>query len=184
MKKILILISLASVLILASCTNNTVTPVAENNLDTNQENMVKNTGPVKAGDDIAVHYKGTLEDGTKFDSSYDRGETLPFKVWAGQMIKGFDAGVVGMMVWDKKTITMEPKDAYGEYDETKVQVIPKTDLASFTAAGFELKVGEKLPTQMWELAIIKVTEEEVTLDMNHALAGKKLTFEVELVEIK
>ncbi len=142
------------------------------------------TNVVKAGDTVAVHYTGTLEDGTKFDSSLDRGETLEFKVWAGQMIAGFDAWVEGMAVWDKKTIEIEPKDWYGEYDETKKQSIRKKDLASFTAAGYELKIWEKLPTQYWEFEIVDADEENVVLDTNHFLAGKKLIFEVEMVKIK
>lgn len=114
---------------------------------------------VESGDKIEVHYNGTLEDGEKFDSSYDRGQTLPFTVGAGQMIPGFDAGVVGMKLEEKKTLTLEPKDAYGEYDETKTQDIPKSDLESFVAAGIKLEVGEKLPTQFGEFKIIKITDE-------------------------
>ena len=89
-----------------------------------------------------------------------------------------------MSVWEKKIIEMAPKDAYGEYDESKKQVSRKKDLVSFSSAGYELKVWEKLPTQMWELTIIAVDDENITLDTNHALAGKSLTFEVELVKIK
>ncbi len=114
---------------------------------------------VEAGDAIEVHYVGTLEDGTKFDSSRDRDQTLPFTVGAGQMIKGFDAGVLGMKLGETKTLTLAPADAYGEYDENKKQTVPKKDLASFVAAGFKLEVGEKLPTQMGELEIIEVIED-------------------------
>lgn len=114
---------------------------------------------VENGDSVEVHYTGTLENGEKFDSSLDRGQTLPFTVWAGQMIKGFDAGVVGMKVGEKKKMTLAPADAYGERDPERTQTIPKKDLASFTAAGFKLEVGEKLPTQMGEFEIIEVIEE-------------------------
>lgn len=116
------------------------------------------TDTVESGDQIEVHYNGTLEDGSKFDSSYDRGQTLPFTVGAGQMIPGFDAGVVGMKLNDKKTLVLEPKDAYGEHDATRVKEIPKADLESFTAAGIKLEVGEELPTQMGTFKIIKVTD--------------------------
>lgn len=116
------------------------------------------TDVVEKWDQIEVHYNGTLEDGSKFDSSYDRNQTLPFQVGAGQMIPGFDAGVVGMKLEEKKTLKLEPKDAYGEYDESKVQEIPKADLESFVAAGFKLEVGEKLPTQFGVFEIIKVTD--------------------------
>lgn len=136
------------------------------------------------GKKVAVHYTGTLENGEKFDSSLDRGTPLEFTVGAGQMIPGFDAGVVGMKISDKKTLTLTPKDAYGERDDTRVQVIPVKDLVSFTNAGFELKVGEKLPTQMGEFAITANDGENVTIDVNHALAGKTLIFEVEIMDIK
>lgn len=113
---------------------------------------------VESGDAIEVHYTGTLEDGEKFDSSRDRNQTLPFTVGAGQMIPGFDAGVVGMKVGESKVLTLSPAEGYGERDETKIQTIPKKDLASFVAAGIKLEVGEKLPTQFGEFTIIEVTE--------------------------
>lgn len=113
---------------------------------------------VENGDAIEVHYTGTLENGEKFDSSRDRGETLPFTVGAGQMIPGFDKGVVGMQEWEAKVLTLEPKDAYGERDDSKMQTIPKKDLASFTAAGIKLEVGEKLPTQYGEFTIVEVID--------------------------
>ena len=115
---------------------------------------------VESGDSVEVHYTGTLEDGEKFDSSRDRGETLGFTVGAGQMIPGFDAGVVGMKKWESQTLTLAPADAYGEYDESRRQTVPKSELQSFVAAGFELKVGVKLPTQIGELEIVEVIDEE------------------------
>lgn len=188
MKKVLILLSIASLMTLSSCYNKENsewnTTNSGTNLETNTNSMTQKQWPVQAGDDIAVHYRGTLEDGTQFDSSYDRWETLPFTVGAGQMIKWFDEWVVGMNVWEKKTLTLTPEEAYWEYSEEAKQVIPKADLSSFTAAWFELKVWEKIPTQVGELEIIEADEENVTLDMNHPLAWKTLTFEVELVEIK
>lgn len=114
---------------------------------------------VENGDSVDVHYTGTLEDGEKFDSSLDRGETLWFTVWSGQMIPGFDAGVVGMKVGEEKTLTLAPKDAYGERDDTQTQTVPKKDLESFINAGIILEVGTKLPTQFGELEIIEVIEE-------------------------
>jgi len=113
---------------------------------------------VEAGDSIEVHYTGTLEDGEVFDSSRERNQTLPFTVGAGQMISGFDAWVVGMKKGESKELTLSAADAYGEYDDTRTQVVPMSELQSFVAAGFELKVGEKLPTQIGELEIIEVIE--------------------------
>jgi FKBP-type peptidyl-prolyl cis-trans isomerase 2 len=75
------------------------------------------------------------------------------------MIAWFDKAVIGMKVWDKKTIKLEPKDAYGEYDKAKIQVVPKSSLASFLNAWYKLEKWEKIPTQMWELLIIDSTDE-------------------------
>ena len=141
----------------------------------NEENIVKKW------DKIEVHYVGRLEDWTKFDSSYDRWRTLVFNVWSGEMIRGFDNGVIWMKVWEKKIIEINPIDGYWEYDETKVQILEKKDLSIFIDAGYELKVGENFPTQMWEFEIIEVTEETIIIDMNHFLAGKKMIFEVEVI---
>lgn len=118
----------------------------------------KEAKTVENGDAIEVHYTGTLENGEKFDSSRDRGDTLPFTVGAGQMIPGFDKWVVGIKEWESKVLTIPAIDAYGERDDSKVQTIPKKDLASFTAAGIKLEVGEKLPTQYGEFTIIEVTD--------------------------
>ncbi len=114
---------------------------------------------VEAGDTIEVHYVGTLENGEQFDSSRERNKPLPFTVGAGQMIPGFDAGVVGMKLGESKKMTLAPAEAYGERDDTKKQTIPKKDLTSFINAGFKLEVGEKLPTQYGELEIIEVIED-------------------------
>jgi len=114
---------------------------------------------VQSWSKVEVNYKWTLEDGTQFDSSYDRKETLPFTVWAGQMISWFDKAVVWMKVWDKKTVKLAPADAYGEYDATRVQVVQKSELQNFVKAWYKLEKWEKIPTQYWELTIIDSTEE-------------------------
>jgi FKBP-type peptidyl-prolyl cis-trans isomerase 2 len=119
-------------------------------------NIQKHT--VESGDSIQVHYVGTLENGELFDSSRERGETLPFTVGAKQMIAWFDAWVIEMNVWETKTLTIIPREAYGEYDATKIQNVPKADLQSFVAAGYKLEKWEKLPTQMGELEIIDVID--------------------------
>ncbi|MCH2188740.1 peptidylprolyl isomerase [Candidatus Gracilibacteria bacterium] len=139
---------------------------------------------VKKGDIIAVHYTGTFEDGEKFDSSLDRGTPLEFQVGAGQMIPGFDAGVVRMKLSEKKKLTLEAKDAYGEYDENNTQDFPRDQMASFEAAGIEIKVGAELPTQAGVFKIKALSDDTVTIDTNHPLAGKTLLFEVEIVEFK
>ena len=140
---------------------------------------------VEKGSNIAVSYTGSLEDGTVFDATSKHGGTpLEFKAGAGQMITGFDAGVIWMKVGETKIIEMKASEAYWEYDENKKQVLPKKDLVSFTAAGIKLEKGEKLPTQMGEFEIVDTNEETITIDTNHALAWKNLTFEVKIEEIK
>ena len=136
---------------------------------------------VKAWDQIAVHYNGKLEDGSKFDSSYDRGTPLEFKVWAGKMIKWFDAWVVWMKVWEKKTIEIEAKDWYGEINK---ELVKDLDLKEFKTAGIEPKAGLEIQTGMWKAKIVSVTWDKVKVDFNHFLAWKKLIFDVELVKFK
>ena len=80
---------------------------------------------VKSGDTVSVHYKGTLEDGTVFDSSHDRGETINFEVGAGNMIKGFDTAVVDMEVGEVKSISLTPEEGYGEVNPNALMEVPK-----------------------------------------------------------
>jgi len=139
---------------------------------------------VENGNNVKVHYKGTLTNGEQFDSSYDRGETLPFTVGAGQMIKGFDAAVVGMEVNDKKTVTIPSAEAYGPRVEDAVQDVPKT----IFPPDFEFRINETVTGadqngQPLIAKILEENEETVKLDLNHPLAGEDLTFEIELVEI-
>jgi len=143
------------------------------------------TKKVEKWSNIAVSYVWKLSDWTIFDSTEKHGwNPLEFEAGAGQMIKGFDEGVLWMEEGEEKTIEIKASDAYWEYDESKKQIIPKKDLVSFTAAGFELKKWEKLPTQYWEFEIIDDDEENITLDTNHPLAWKDLTFEVKIEKIK
>mgnify|MGYP001348085626 CR=1 FL=1 len=139
---------------------------------------------VESGNNISVHYVGTFTDGEKFDSSRDRGEALTFEVGAGQMIPGFDAAVVGMTIGETKTVTINPGDAYGERNEDAIQEVSRTNFPE----GFELVEGATVSGRDQDnrpmiAKIISFNEENVNLDFNHPLAGKKLNFEVELVSI-
>ncbi len=138
----------------------------------------------KNGDTISVHYRGTLDDGTEFDSSRNRGETLTFQVGVGQMIPGFDAGVVGMSVGETKNIQIPANDAYGERVDEAVQQVPKTAFPE----NFQFIVGQQVQGtgpngETIAAVVISESENDATLDFNHPLAGKNLNFEVELVEI-
>ncbi len=138
---------------------------------------------VKSGDNVAIHYKGTLNDGTVFDSSEGR-EPLEFTVGSGMVIKGFDDGVTGMQVGEKKSIHIAVDDAYGPSSEEMIFDFDRADIP----ADIPLAVGETLNMHDGQRAvpviIREVTEEFVKLDANHPLAGQELNFELELVEIK
>lgn len=135
------------------------------------------------GKKVKVHYTGTLDDGTKFDSSIDRGEPLEFVCMAGQMIPGFDKAVESMNVGDTITVHLEPSEAYGERSEEAIQTIP---LANIPGAE-DLPVGETVflqgPNgQPFPAKVAAMDDTTVTFDMNHELAGKPLNFEIELLE--
>ncbi len=137
------------------------------------------------GKKVKCHYRGTLDDGTQFDSSYDRGEPLAFTCGAGQMIKGFDAAVIDMELGEKKTVHIPAADAYGEHNPDMIVSFPADQVPNLD----QISVGDKLylstSTGMPVPAVvIEVTPEGVTLDANHELAGKDLNFDIELVEIE
>lgn len=140
----------------------------------------KKSREIKAWDKIQVHYTGTLENGEKFDSSLDRGQPLEFEVGAGQMIKGFDAGVVGMKIGESKKLTLKPEDAYGSYRE---DLIVEHKLEELTAAWIDPVAWETVPTMYGEKVIVEVSEDKVKIDYNHNLVDKTLNFEVEIVDI-
>ena len=137
----------------------------------------------KSGDVVRVHYTGTLEDGSQFDSSVGRAP-LEFTVGAGQMIAGFDAGVVGMAVGEKKTILIDPDHGYGQKDPTAIIEFPLSNIPE----GMAVEVGMKLNLQNQygqpvPVVVMEVKDEVIIMDANHFLAGKDLTFDVEIVEI-
>ena len=140
---------------------------------------------VEKGSKVKVHYTGTKNDGSKFDSSYDRGQVLEFEVGSGQMIKGFDEGVVGMEVGETKDIHLKPEEAYGLRKEEAQTEVPKEALP----ADFNPQIGETVQGQTMDgrpiLAKVKeLQENKVILDLNHPLAGEELNFKVELMEIE
>tara|TARA_R110002012_G_scaffold252560_3_gene431570 strand:- start:825 stop:1277 length:453 start_codon:yes stop_codon:yes gene_type:complete len=138
---------------------------------------------VTTGQNVSVHYKGTLSDGTEFDNSRTRGEPMSFQVGSGQLLAGFNDAVVGMAIGETKTVTLESKEAYGEPRPDAIQQIPRTAFAP----DFEFEVGGTVqgngPAGPFIAKIQAVQDESVTLDLNHPLAGQDLTFEVELVSV-
>ena len=134
------------------------------------------------GDTVKVHYTGTLEDGTQFDSSAGR-EPLEFILGEGQVISGFEKGVEGMAVGDQKSIHIPVEEAYGQHHPELVQEVPREQIPE----EIELEVGLQLqaqgPNGPFLLLVTGLTDETAILDGNHPLAGKDLNFELELVEI-
>lgn len=138
---------------------------------------------VEKGNNVKVHYTGTLTDKTVFDSSRER-EPLAFTVGAGQMIAGFDAAVVGMKVGESKTVTIPANEAYGPKSEEAMIKVPKTQLPE----GMQPEIGMQLEARQPDgraqvLVVAEVLETEVVLDANHPLAGKDLIFDIEMMEI-
>ena len=149
-----------------------------------KEEKKEKMNKVENGQNIRVHYVGTFEDGTEFDSSRSRGEALTFQVGSGQLIEGFSSGVVGMTPGETKNITLSPEDAYGEVNPEAVQTFPTNVFPD----DFEPIVGATVMghddggRQM--MAKIEAHDDEgVTLDFNHPMAGKTLNFEVEVLSI-
>lgn len=137
---------------------------------------------IKNGDSVSVNYTGRLEDGTIFDTSLQEGRTpLTAKLGEGQLIKGFENGLIGMIVGEKKTIEIEPSEAYGEVNPQMISEVPLDKVPQ------GVKVGDQLQGQNQygpvNVVVKEINESTVVLDMNHPLAGKKLIFDLEVVSM-
>lgn len=139
---------------------------------------------VKTGDTVKVHYHGKLDDGSTFDSSEGR-EPLEFEVGSGAVIPGFDTGVTGMAVGDKKTIHIPADEAYGAKQDDMLMEFPMDRFPEDMKpeVGMQLNMSNGAG-QNFPVVIREVRDETVLLDANHPLAGEALTFDLELVEIK
>ncbi|MDD3845546.1 MAG: peptidylprolyl isomerase [Syntrophorhabdaceae bacterium] len=137
----------------------------------------------KTNDKVKVHYKGSLRDGTIFDSSLNR-EPFVFVIGEGSVIPGFEKGIVGMCAGDTKTITLPPEEGYGLHREELCAVVARSRIPSTInlRQGMKLEVQSSSGTSAQAL-VLQVTDSNVTLDLNHPLAGKELVFELELIEI-
>ena len=137
----------------------------------------------KTGNTVRIHYTGTLTDGSEFDSSSGR-DPLEFTIGSGQIIPGLDREIAGMAVGDTKTVTVPADEAYGPHQPEAVQEVPRDAVPE----GINLVVGNRLQATTADggqmvVTIAAVSDETVTMDANHPLAGEDLVFEVELVEI-
>jgi FKBP-type peptidyl-prolyl cis-trans isomerase 2 len=135
----------------------------------------------KKGDKVKVEYKGTLDDGTVFDTSEGRAP-LEFEVGAGQVIPGFDKAVIGMKKGEKKKVSIKPSEAYGEVDPSLIKKIPKQALPKKIEPKKGMVLALRSPNgRQMPAKIVKVGKDEVTLDLNHSLAGKTLNFEIKVI---
>lgn len=138
--------------------------------------------PAQDGQTVLVHYRGTLADGSEFDSSRDRAP-LQFTVGTGEVIPGFDEAVRGLEVGESKTVTIPAAQAYGEASDEATREFPLDAFPQTPEVGWMVELeaddGQRLPA-----TIVEVTEDHATLDFNHPLAGQDLTFEIELVSIE
>ncbi len=152
---------------------------------------------VKSGDTVKVDYTGKLENGTVFDTSredvakqagtyVDGREYAPlsFVVGSGQVIKGFDEGVIGMKVGEEKTLTIPPEKAYGEYEKARVLAFPIEEL-NLTNRSELPQAGQTLGDMYGnQYKVLAVNDTHITLDANHELAGKTLIFDIKLISIE
>lgn len=140
----------------------------------------------KKGDKVKVHYHGRLTDGTTFDSSEGR-DPLAFEIGSGQVIPGFDEGVTGLSVGEKKTVHIPADQAYGAASEQNIVEFPKTqfpaDMLPQLQIGMTLQMGND-QGQAFPVIVKDIKEDTVVLDANHPLAGKDLIFDIELVDIE
>jgi peptidylprolyl isomerase len=140
-------------------------------------------GQAKANDRVKVHYTGSLKDGTVFDSSVKR-EPLEFTIGQSMVIPGFENGIIGMKVGEKKTIAILPDQAYGEHRDDLVGIVDRTRLPENVQPEIGMVLQARSPEgEMINVTVTAVTEDGVALDMNHPLAGKELVFEVDLIEV-
>ncbi|HIO65006.1 MAG TPA: peptidylprolyl isomerase [Dehalococcoidia bacterium] len=140
--------------------------------------------PAANGDSVKIHYTGTLDDGYKFDSSYDHLEPLEFTIGRGEMIRGFEQAVVGMEPGETKIVRIASNQAYGRHNPEKVIQVSRSKMPEGLEQEIGMRVQGSMPDgQTVEFTIVSLTESEVTLDGNHSLAGKDLTFDIELLEI-
>ncbi|MBR3645935.1 MAG: peptidylprolyl isomerase [Lachnospiraceae bacterium] len=131
-----------------------------------------------------VHYTGTFNDGSKFDSSYDRNEPIEFVCGAGMMIKGFDDAVKDMIVGETKKIHLMPEEAYGMPNPENILTIETSQMpgSEELLVGMQIVLANELG-QQFPVKVIKKEGTTITFDANHEMAGKELNFEIELVEV-
>ena len=139
----------------------------------------------KKGDDVSIEYKGSLDDGTVFDSSKNHDKPLEFIVGSGQVIPGFDKAVTGMKLMEEKKFTLQPAEAYGEKNQKLTHKVLRSELPlkPEPKPGMGLMMGGGPGGASRRAMITEVTKEYIVIDMNHPLAGKALIFSIKLIKI-
>ena len=137
---------------------------------------------IEAGKTVKVHYKGTLNDGTVFDSSEGR-DPIEFEMGDGNVIPGFETAVGEMAIEETKSVTIPSGEAYGDVNEDMVGLVPRSSLPEDIEPEVGMVLSMQSPDGEMPVRIVEMDEENLTLDANHPLAGKDLTFELTLVEV-
>ena len=136
------------------------------------------------GKTVSLHYVGTLDNGDKFDSSYDREKPMTISVGSGNIIPGLESAMMGMKTGEKKSIAIESKDAYGERNPDAIQSVSLSSFPEdFIAEEGKIVQGQNENKQIFTATIIEVIEDKITVDFNHPLAGKNLNFDIEIVSV-
>ena len=133
---------------------------------------------------VTLHYQGTLEDGTVFDSSRNRGEPMTVTTGAGQLISGFENAISTMETGETKTFTLEPEDAYGPRFEDRTTTLNKDAFPEDFTFEENMQIPLEGPHGPLLSTLLEVTDTEITVDLNHPMAGKTLTFEVEVLNVE
>jgi len=138
---------------------------------------------VQTDSTVTVHYTGRLEDGSVFDSSLTDGrEPIKATLGQGQLIPGFESGLIDMTIGENKTIDINPTEAYGEYNDELIVEVPKNNVPENVEVGMMLQTFGPMGPSI--VKVLEIKDEVVVLDANHPLAGKKLTFELEVVGVE
>ena len=171
-RHLLVLLAMAAVLLTACSSGDEAASEGETTTDSAGGFMIQD------GDALEVHYVGTLDDGSTFDSSRERATPFAFTVGTEEVIGGFDEAVLGLKVGESRVVRILPDDAYGERDEGLVIELPYGSDQADVAVGDEVALNTGQPA-----VILEVKEGTVVLDANHKLAGQALTFDIEILSI-
>jgi len=137
---------------------------------------------IKNGQTVNVHYVGTLNDGTEFDSSRNRGVPLKFEIGDGRILPAFEKAIVSMDIGEKKKISLTAEQAYGAINSEAIQRVSRTQFSSDVDVGTTV-TGQSATGQPIQAIVRSIEDETVTLDFNHPLAGKDINFDLELVSV-